>query len=196
MKGRTSAGVGLSTSSLQKTAEAEGYISRFGNLRASVAPADWPRDGRFQLLQHLLPCELVLGRLLNNQVPAVGVTLFDQKTDAIIFDVNFWHWRAIVEAIRSLGVIGESRVDALHQQFIGELTEDEARVVSAAIRERPLPTLGEDERLLLDGRRTTEPDDGTFYREPAEQHRNYSTNRRMLEEFAVCCETCAGFRVS
>ncbi|HEY7153514.1 MAG TPA: hypothetical protein VH575_06115, partial [Gemmataceae bacterium] len=101
-----------------------------------------------------------------------------------------------VEAIRSLGVLPEKRVDALHEQFVGELTQEETRAVAAAIRERLLPTLADDERLLLDGRRTTEPDDGTFYRDPAEQHRNYSTNRRMLEEFVKCCETCGGFRVS
>lgn len=126
----------------------------------------------------------------------MGMTLFDQKSDAIVFDVNFWHWRTIVEAIRSLEILPEKRVDALHEQFVGELTQEEARAVAAAIRERLLPTLADDERVLLDGRRTTEPDDGTFYRDPAEQHRNYSTNRRMLEEFANCCETCGGFRVS
>src|SRR5688572_10611040 len=109
------------------------------------------------------------------------MTLFDQKTNAIVFDVNFWHWRAIVEAIRSLRVLPEARVDALHEQWVGELTEDEARSVAPAIRERLLPTLRDDERLLLDGRTTTEPDDGTFYRDPAEQHRNYSTNRRVLD---------------
>jgi hypothetical protein len=124
------------------------------------------------------------------------MTLFDQKTDAIVFDINFWHWRAIVEAIRSLKVLPEARVDALHEQFNGELAEAEARAVAAAIREQLLPTLGEGERLLLDGGRTTEPDDGTFYRDPAEQHKNYSTNRRVLEEFAQCCEVCGGFRVS
>jgi hypothetical protein len=124
------------------------------------------------------------------------MTLFDQKTDAIVFDVNFWHWRAIVEAVRALRVLPEDRVDALHEQFFGELTEDEARAVAAAIRERLLPTLRDDERLLLEGRRTTEPDDGTFYRDPAEQHRNYSTNRQVLEAFARCCETCGGFRVA
>jgi hypothetical protein len=126
----------------------------------------------------------------------VGMTLFDQKTDAIVFDVNFWHWRAIVEAVRSLGVLPAGRVDALHDQFVGELTEDEARAVAAAIRERLLPTLRDGERLLLDGRRTSEPDDGTFYRDPAEQHKNYSTDRRVLEEFARSCESCGGFRVS
>lgn len=41
----------------------------------------------------------------------MGVTLFDQKTDYIVFDVNFWHWRAIVEAIRTLGVLSESRTE-------------------------------------------------------------------------------------
>jgi hypothetical protein len=126
----------------------------------------------------------------------VGITQFDQRTDEILFDVNFWHWRAIVEAIRSLGVLSDSRVDALHEQFIGELAQDEARTVAVAIRERLLPTLGADERLLLDGRRTIEPDDGTFYREPCEQHKNYSTNHLVLEEFAKCCEGCGGFRVS
>jgi len=126
----------------------------------------------------------------------MGVTLFDQKTDAIVFDINFWHWRAIVEAVRSLGVLPEARVDALHEPFIGELTEDEARTVAAAIRERLLPALREDERLLLDGQRTSDPDDGTFHRDPAEQHRNYSTNRKVLEEFARCCEACGGVRVS
>jgi hypothetical protein len=126
----------------------------------------------------------------------MGVTLFDQKTDAVGFDVNFWHWRAVVEAVRSLGVLPEARVDALHDPFVGELTEGEAQEVAAALRARLLPTLREDERLLLDGRRTTEPDDGTFYRAPAEQHKNYGTDRRVLEEFARCCEVCGGFRVS
>jgi hypothetical protein len=31
---------------------------------------------------------------------------------------------------------------------------------------------------------------------PDEQHKNYGTDRRVLEEFAKCCESCGGFRVS
>jgi hypothetical protein len=126
----------------------------------------------------------------------MGITLFDQRTDGIVFDINFWHWRAIVEAIRSLGVLPANRVDGLHEQFNGELAEDKARIVATAIRERLLPSLGNDERLLVDGRRTTEPDDGTFYQQPGEQHKNYSTDRRVLEQFAQRCETCGGFRIS
>jgi hypothetical protein len=126
----------------------------------------------------------------------VGKTLFDQKTNAIVLDTNFWHWRAIVEAVRSLKVLPDGRVDLLHEAFVGELTEDEALAVARAIREQLLPTLSANERLLLDGTRTTEPDDGTMHYDPIEQHKNYSTNRRMLEEFAKCCEACSGFRVS
>src|SRR5262245_51647597 len=123
----------------------------------------------------------------------MGVTLFDKQRKVAIFSVNFWHWHAILEAIRSLGVLPAERIAGLHEPFVGDLTESEARLVSEAIRDRLLPTIGDDERLLLDGRRTTDPPDTTFYRDPVEQHRNYSTNRKVLEEFAKSCQNCAGF---
>ena len=126
----------------------------------------------------------------------MGVSLFDRTTNGIVFDVNFWHYRAIVEAIRSLGVLPDEKVDTLHESWQDTgLTTEEARLVAEAIRTRLLPTLGEDDRLLLDGQRTTEPDDGVMHYNPAEQHKNYSTNRRVLEEFVKCCETCNGFSV-
>lgn len=125
----------------------------------------------------------------------MGVTLFDLKTDEVVFDVNFWHWRAIVEVVRRLGVIAEERVDLLHEPFVGELDEAEARAAGRAVRERVLPTLLPHERVLLDGTRTLEPDDGTLYRDPREQHRNYSTDGEVLSRFAQACESCGGFRV-
>jgi hypothetical protein len=126
----------------------------------------------------------------------VGVTLFDHETDAVVFDINFWHWRAIVEVVRGLAILPDERVEQMHEPFVGELTEVEARLVGAAIRERVLPTLTDEDRVLLDGSRTTTPDGGTFHREPAEQHRNYSTTRTVLEEFAEACASCHGFRIS
>jgi hypothetical protein len=126
----------------------------------------------------------------------VGVTLFDHETDEIVFDINFWHWRAIVEVVRDLQILPDDRAELLHEPFVGELTEPEARIVAAAIRERVLPTMADEERVLLDGTRTTTPDDGTFHREPVEQHRNYSTTRAVLEKFADACASCHGFRIS
>jgi len=95
-----------------------------------------------------------------------------ENADELGFGEGQLQWRAIVEAIRSLQVLPEPRVDGLHTPFAGELTQEEARLVGAAICERLLPTLGDDERLLLDGRTTTEPDDSAFYRDPAEQHKS------------------------
>jgi hypothetical protein len=124
------------------------------------------------------------------------MSLFDRKTNDIVFDVNFWHYRAIVEAIRSLRVLPDATVDALHESWQDTgLTAAEARLVAAAIRSQLLPALADDERLLLDGRQTTEPDDDTMHYNPDDQHKNYSTSRRVLEEFAACCETCNGFSV-
>lgn len=126
----------------------------------------------------------------------MGVSLLDRKTSEFVFDINFWHYRAIVEAIRSLEVLPEEKVDSLHESWQNNgLTTEEARLVAAAIRERLLPTLRDEERLLLDGSRTNEPDEGTFYRNPEEQAGNYSTNRGVLEKFVACCETCNGFTI-
>jgi hypothetical protein len=125
----------------------------------------------------------------------MGVTLFDLGSDEPLFDVNFWNWRAIVETIRSLAVIDTKKVDLLHEPFLGELTRDEARSVARALRERVLLGLTADERVLLDGTKTSEPDDGTFFRGAAEAHKNYSTSRRVLEAFVAACEACEGFRV-
>lgn len=126
----------------------------------------------------------------------MGVSLFDRETNEIVFDINFWHYRAIVEAIRSLGVLPDEKVDSLHESWQENgLSSEEARLVAKGLRSQLLPTLADEERLLLDGRRTTEPDDGTFYKEPGEVHKNYSTNREVLEKFAQTCETCNGFTV-
>ena len=125
----------------------------------------------------------------------MGVVLSDLGDGDHLFSVNFWHWRAIVEAVRTADVLPDERVDALHQPFVGELTQSEARSVGAAIRKKILPTRSNDERLMLDGRRTTEPDDGTFHRTPEGQHPNYSTDQPTLAEFAEFCRGCEGFRI-
>src|SRR5258708_4194294 len=101
----------------------------------------------------------------------MGIHVSDRQSNEVIFRVNFWHWRAIVEAIRSLGVLPEPRVDSLPEPCVGELSQEEARAVATAIRQGLLPSLAEQERLLLDGRRTSEPDDGTLYRSPEEEHK-------------------------
>jgi hypothetical protein len=62
-----------------------------------------------------------------------------------------------------------------------------------ALEARVLPTLGDHERVLLDGARTSEPDDFVFHK--TEQFKNYSTSRAVLERFITYCRTCSGFEV-
>jgi hypothetical protein len=125
----------------------------------------------------------------------MGVSLLDCETNKVKFDINFWHYRAIVEAIRGLGVLSDAKVDSLHECWCGNgLSIDEARTVASLIRSKLLPLLANNERLMLDGTRTAAPDNGTLFRD-AEQHKNYSTNAAVLECFAECCETCNGFIV-
>lgn len=125
----------------------------------------------------------------------MGLSIHDLQSNELLFAVNHWHWRAIVEAIRSLAVIPDSRVDALHEACIGELTQEEAHVVAESIKTVLLPLLKPDDRLLLNGERTTESDDGTFHRTPDDQWKNYATNFEVLTKFAQFCEASHGISV-
>jgi hypothetical protein len=126
----------------------------------------------------------------------MGICLADRSQPGLYFDANFWNWRAIVEAVGRLGVVDEKRVNALHDQFCGNgLTREEARAVATAIRAQLLPRLAPDDRLLLGGDRTKEPDDFVMHYASEDQHKNYSTDGRVLTEFADFCERCNGFVV-
>lgn len=107
--------------------------------------------------------------------------------------ISSWHWRTIVEAVRDLAILPDATLDALHKPEAGALSGEEARAVARALRERLLPTLAPDERLLLNGARTKEPDDQVFHRAREEQWRNYSTDLATLSRFADFCDASGGF---
>lgn len=125
----------------------------------------------------------------------MGVILSDNGDADHDFSINWWHWHAVVEAVRRTGVLPVDRVEGLHRTSVGELSVTEAHAVGYAIRTQVCPALDEGKRLLLDGTATADPDDGRLYKEPSKTHENYGTNRTVLESFAVFCERCDGFRV-
>jgi hypothetical protein len=124
----------------------------------------------------------------------VSLSIHDLKTNEFLLSMNFWNWRAIVEVIRLLRVLPDQRVDALHEVCVGELTQEEAQAVAQALKILLMPTLKSEERLLQNGQRTG-PDDGTFYRTPDEQWKNYGTNLEALTKFSEVCETSFGISV-
>jgi len=111
------------------------------------------------------------------------------------FKLNFWHWRALVEEVRRLGVIDDERAQRLHEPFTGAgLNAKEVKQVAEAIESRTLRRLPDGHRLLIDGNTTEQPDDGTLHKVDVEL--NYSTNADVLRRFAVFCSTSGGFEVN
>lgn len=126
----------------------------------------------------------------------MGITLLDLEVRELAFDINFWHWHAIVEQVRRLNTLPHDVVEGLHHPFCGNgLTKDQARSVALELRTRIIPALAPGERILLDGQRTLTPDDGVLHRDPAHLDRNYSTTREALLRFAGFCEATNGFTV-
>ena len=125
----------------------------------------------------------------------MSMILTPRGPDATDLKLSGWHWRVIVEAIRDLAVLDDARVDGLHKAGVGALTQEEARSAAAGLRDRLLPTLAPGERLLLNGEKTTEPDDQVFHRAREDQWRNYSTDLPTLTLFVEFCERSGGFSV-
>src|SRR5215831_18009927 len=92
----------------------------------------------------------------------MGISLFDRKTGGEpAFDINFWHWRAIVEAIRSTRTLTDAQVDGLHEPFCGNgLTIEQARNVATALKSKVIPQLGNADWLGLDQSVSTNQTDG------------------------------------
>ena len=124
----------------------------------------------------------------------MGFDVTDLADESQVLFVNFWNWRPTVEIIRVANLLNAERLEGLHQQMSAtRVSRDEARSIARYLRERVLPNLTPESRVMLDGTIITEPDDGTFYRNPEDLDRNYSATRPWLESFADFCASCGGF---
>lgn len=124
----------------------------------------------------------------------MGVDIDDLRNRSRSIHANWWQWRPTVELIRSLGLFDGQRLDHMSEGF-GEFTEAEAQQIADALERRVLPELRPGERVVLGGAVTAEPDDGTFHRAPAEQHRNYSADYDWLVRFVTFCKDSGGLYV-
>jgi hypothetical protein len=125
----------------------------------------------------------------------MGVILADSVLEERSEYCNWWNWRPTVELIRASGLLDNERLELMGYNAGAEVTEQEARAISKFLEDRVLSGLNSDERVLLDLAVTGEPDDGTFYRDPEEHHKNYGASREWLQKFAAFCKECHGFTV-
>lgn len=121
--------------------------------------------------------------------------LIDEQNKERFLRKSWWQWRPIVEAIRSLQLLDDERLDYL-SDGIGSLTERECLQIAEELKTKVLPKIREGERMMLNGAITDVPDDGTLFREPSEQEKNYSVSYESLSIFIDFCYASKGLYVS
>ena len=124
----------------------------------------------------------------------MGVRLTDLGREDRSEKCNWWNWRPTLALMQASGVLDDVQQVTL-ELGVGEVSEDQARAIARFLEERVLPAVWPDERVLLDGTVTAEPDDGTFHRGATKQDKNYSADGEWLRQFAAFCRECRGFSV-
>ncbi len=126
----------------------------------------------------------------------MSFTLMDLSSENFEFRSNVWNWKAALEIIKSLDVIGEGKIRQMSYNATGvKITNEEAQIIGEKIREQILPKLAPDKRMFADLSITDQPDDGTIYKDEDEQWKNYSADYDYLNEFSDFCLKSKGFQV-
>jgi hypothetical protein len=124
----------------------------------------------------------------------MGVDIDDLRDRNRSIHSSWWSWRTTVELVRTLRIFDNQRLDMLSDGF-GEFTEAEAKQLAQGLEREILPGLKQNQRVLLNGTVTESPDEGTFYREPNEQHENYSVQYEWLVKFVEFSKASGGLYV-
>lgn len=126
----------------------------------------------------------------------MSFTLIDQGSEAHEFAASVWHWKAALEIIRSLDIVGEGAMRQMSYNATGALVEmDEAHAIGTRIKNEILEKVPAGKRMFADLSVTDAPDDMTLYRDGDEKWKNYSVSHEWLAEFADFCLRSKGFQV-
>ncbi|HSI87667.1 MAG TPA: hypothetical protein VK918_01345 [Pyrinomonadaceae bacterium] len=126
----------------------------------------------------------------------MSFTLHDLSSEGFEFTANVWNWKAALEVIKSLDVISEGKVRQMGYNATGTKVDiDEARLIGEALRDKVLPRLEPNKRMLADLSITDTPDDMTLFRDDDEQWKNYSVNYEWVKEFTEFCLRSKGFQI-
>ena len=126
----------------------------------------------------------------------MSFTLTDLGSENYEFRSNVWNWKAALEIIKSLEVVGDGKLRQMTYNATGvTVSSEEANLIGIRIQENFLPKLKPNKRVLGDLSITDKPDDGTLYRNEDEQWKNYSVDYNWLKEFSDFCLNSKGFQV-
>lgn len=126
----------------------------------------------------------------------MSFTLIDLGKEGYEFRSSIWQWRPVLQIIRNLDLLSISKIRLMESNGTGvTIEEQEAHLIGRKIYEEILPKLQPNKRMFANLTITDEPDDGTFYRDPENQWRNYSVTYQWLKDFADFCLQSKGFRI-
>ena len=126
----------------------------------------------------------------------MSFTLTDLGSESFEFNANVWNWKATLEIIRSLDIIGEGAMRQMNYNATGvKISMEDAHAIGTRIQTDFLPKLAPNKRIYSDLSITDEPDDMTLHRDGDEQWKNYSVTHDWLKEFAEFCLKSKGFQI-
>jgi hypothetical protein len=120
----------------------------------------------------------------------------DMSSESYELTSNVWNWKAALEIIKSLDIVGDGKVRQMGYNATGVKVDiDDAHAIGTAIRDKILPRLGEKGRMMADLSVTETPDDMTLHRDEDEQWKNFSVSSEWLKEFSEFCLKSKGFQI-
>jgi hypothetical protein len=126
----------------------------------------------------------------------MSFTLHDMGSEGFEFNANVWNWKALLEVIKNLDLLSDSKVRQMGYNAMGVKVDlDDAHLIGTKIRDEILPKLAPDKRMYADGSVTDKPDDGTLYKDDDEQWKNYSVSHDWLKDFSDFCLKSKGFQI-
>lgn len=126
----------------------------------------------------------------------MSFTLTNLGREKFEFTANVWNWKAGLEVIKSLDIVGEGAIRQMTYNATGvKISEDDAHEIGSRIQKEWLPRLVPNKRVFGDLSITDAPDDMTLHGEGDENWKNYSASHDWLAEFAEFCLKSKGFQV-
>ncbi len=122
--------------------------------------------------------------------------LIDKDDEHHDLQINGWHWRTILAILSRCEALSQETIHFMGIGCIGtECSEVEVRQIAAVLRNKILPNLEADDRVLYDGTITKEPKDLTLHI-GTNDWSNYSTDRKVIQMVCEFCETAKGMKIS
>ena len=126
----------------------------------------------------------------------MSFTLTDLGSENFEFNANVWNWKAALEVIRSLDILGEGALRQMGYSATGvKISMDDAHEIGSRIKKEFLPKLAPNKRIYADLSITDAPDDMALHRDGDEQWKNYSASHDWLADLAEFCLKSKGFQI-